>query len=255
MLRGMYTSVSAMISLQSRQAVINNNIANINTNGYKNEELLVKTFDDVMLVNHDNYKNGVGHRQELGEMSFGVEIDETYTDNFQGTIFETDNATDFAIIGEGYFRVVDENENEFFTRDGSFRVNNQGFLTTSTGELVTGTNLDTGEVEPINVGNERISLNQANELNVGNQNYKLNVYSFDDTQELEKVSNNLYNGENAFEFNESQIRQSHLEGSNVDYIEETTLMMQTLKEFEANQKVIQTIDQTLAKIANDIGRV
>ena len=255
MLRGMYTSVSAMISLQSRQAVINNNIANINTTGFKSEELLVKSFDDVMISNNDKYIDGKGNKHEVGNLSFGVKIDETYTDRIQGTIYETDNSTDFALVGEGFFRVIDENENEYFTRDGSFRVNNQGFLTTSTGELVTATNLETEEIEPILVGNERISLNQNNELTIGNERYKFNVYNFDNTQELEKVSNNLYNGEGAFESNDAVIKQNHLEGSNVDYIEETTLMMQTLKEFEANQKVIQTIDSTLAKIANDIGRI
>ncbi|MFI3210768.1 MAG: flagellar hook-basal body complex protein [Peptostreptococcaceae bacterium] len=255
MIRGMYTSASAMISLQSRQAVINNNMANINTTGYKSESLITKTFDEVLLSNHDDYKNGVGYRQDLGTLSFGIAIDETVTNNMQGTLYETGNSTDFGIIGDGYFRVVDADENEYFTRDGSFRVNEIGYLTTSTGELVTGTNLQNEEIGPIYVGNEQIVLNSSNELEVANQTYKLNVFSFNNVQELEKVSNNLYVGENSYEVFQSELRQNHLEGSNVDYIDQTTLMMQNLKEFEANQKVIQTMDSTLAKIASEIGRI
>ena len=64
MLRGMYTSVSAMINLQSSQTVISNNIANANTTGFKSETLISKTFDDVLIKNNDKYVNGKGTTQE-----------------------------------------------------------------------------------------------------------------------------------------------------------------------------------------------
>lgn len=255
MLRGMYTSVSSMINLQARQGVINNNIANINTTGYKSEELLSKTFKEYTIVNHDNYENGVGLRHEVGKLSFGVAIDDTVTAYEQGTLYQTDNNTDFAIVGDGFFRVIDENENEYFTRDGSFRVSDQGYLTTSMGYLVTGTNLETGEVEPIYVGNDKISFNKNNELSANEQTYKLNIYDFEDKQTLKKQSNNLYTGNEPTETLNSTVKQKYLEGSNVDFIGQTALMMETIKEFEANQKVIQTIDSTLQKIANEIGRI
>ncbi|MDC9403732.1 flagellar basal body protein, partial [Clostridioides difficile] len=70
MLRGLYTSVSSMLTLQSRQGIITNNLANINTTGYKQETLLGKSFDEVMLSNNDNYKNGKANKQILGNMSF-----------------------------------------------------------------------------------------------------------------------------------------------------------------------------------------
>ena len=63
MLRGMYTSISAMVNLQSSQTVITNNIANVNTTGFKEERLMSKTFDDVLISNNDRYSNGVGHYQ------------------------------------------------------------------------------------------------------------------------------------------------------------------------------------------------
>ncbi len=60
MLRGMYSSVSSMLNLQARQSVITNNLANINTNGYKEETLVSKSFDEVVLSNKDDYSNGIG---------------------------------------------------------------------------------------------------------------------------------------------------------------------------------------------------
>lgn len=255
MLRGLYTSVSSMITLESRQAVINNNIANINTTGYKDEKLITRTFDDVMLSNFENYEDGIAYRQDLGEMSFGTAIDHTKTNFNQGTHFQTDNNTDFALMGDGFFEVRDNNNNSYYTRDGSFVISNEGYLTTSQGHQVMGINPQTGQKEPIFVGNDRISINQANEITVNDRKYKLSIVKFEDNQKLKRASNNLYTGEGATQAQNIQARQGYLEGSNVDFITETVSLMETIKEFEANQKVMQTIDTTLGKIASEIGRI
>ena len=133
MLRGLYTSVSSMLTLQSRQSIITNNLANINTTGYKEETLVGKSFDEVMLSNNDNYKAGESNKQILGSMSFGVRTDDTYTDYSQGTNVSTDNNMDFAIEGNGFFEVEDEQNNKYYTRNGDFSVDAQGYLITSSG--------------------------------------------------------------------------------------------------------------------------
>ena len=66
MLRGMYSSISAMISLEANQKVITNNIANINTTGYKSETMMYKSFDELLLNNNEMYINGEGRTQVLG---------------------------------------------------------------------------------------------------------------------------------------------------------------------------------------------
>ena len=140
MLRGMYTSISAMVNLQSSQTVITNNIANVNTTGFKEERLMSKTFDDVLISNNDRYSNGVGHYQELGTLNFGVKIDEIKTNYNQGSLVETENQTDFAINGKGFFTVRDNEGNLFYTRDGAFKVNRDGYLVTSSGYSVLNSN-------------------------------------------------------------------------------------------------------------------
>lgn len=256
MLRSMYASVSSMITLQARQGIITNNLANINTTGYKSQTLVAKSFDDMLLHNKDSYKNGVSNVNELGSLNFGVRIDETATSYKQGTLIYTENNTDFAIVGNGFFQVTDEQNNTYYTRDGSFKVNPQGYLVTNSGQYVMGINSQTGNPERIYIGSDLISISPDNSIMINGENrYKFNIVDFENYDNLTKYGNNLYKGEGGFNSNNYSIKQKYLEGSNIDSINEMAMMMETVKEFEANQKVIQTIDSTLSQIANEIGRV
>lgn len=256
MLRGIYTSVSSMLTLQARQSIVTNNLANVNTTGFKEETLVGKSFEEVELYNKDKYINGKATLQNLGSMSFGVGIDDTVTSFKQGTLVSTDNNTDFALEGNGFFKVIDENNNTFYTRDGSFKINTQGYLVTNAGYYVAGINSATGNEEQIYVGNETLSFTSDNNIVINGVNsYKFKVVDFDNYDDLVKRGENLYSGEGSFDANEFNIKQGYLEGSNVDYINSTALLMETVKEFEANQKVIQTIDSMLSKIANEVGTV
>ena len=93
----------------------------------------------MLLHNKDNYKNGVSNVNELGALNFGVRIDDTATNYNQGTLISTENNTDFAIVGNGFFQVTDEQNNTYYTRDGSFKINPQGYLVTNSGHYVMGT--------------------------------------------------------------------------------------------------------------------
>nr|WP_317331058.1 flagellar hook-basal body complex protein [uncultured Romboutsia sp.] len=256
MLRSMYASVSSMITLQARQGIITNNLANINTTGYKSETLVAKSFDDMLLYNKDSYSEGVSKVNELGSLNFGVRIDDTVTSYKQGALVSTENNTDFAIVGSGFFQVTDEQNNTYYTRDGSFKVNAQGYLVTNSGHYVMGTNSQNGNLERIYVGSDLITITSDNSIAINGENmYKFNIVDFENYDNLTKYGNNLYTGDGGFNSNNYNIQQKYLEGSNIDYINEMALMMETVKEFEANQRVIQTIDSTLSQIANEIGSI
>lgn len=256
MLRSMYASVSSMLTLQARQSAITNNLANINTTGYKAQSVVAKSFDEMVLHNRDDYEDGISNEKKLGSLSFGVKIDETATDYNQGTLVSTDNNTDFAIVGKGFFQVSDDANNTYYTRDGSFKVNPQGYLVTNSGQYVMGTNSQTGATERIYVGQDLMTISPDNSIIINGENkYKFNVMDFDNYDNLTQYGNNLYKGNNAVPSNNYSIKQKCLEGSNVDSINEMAMMMQTVKEFEANQKVIQTIDSTLSQIASEVGKV
>ena len=212
MLRGMYTSISAMVNLQSSQTVITNNIANVNTTGFKEERLMSKTFDDVLISNNDRYSNGVGHYQELGTLNFGVKIDEIKT---------------------------------------NFKVNRDGYLVTSSGYSVLNSNN-----QPIYVGNSSVSVDTNNNVVLSSGAvHRFNIVDFQDYNSLNKVGSNLYTGEGATATNNYIVKNMQIEGSNVDIIQSTADLMSNLRAFEANQKVVQIMDSTLSKIANEIGTV
>lgn len=102
MIRSLYSSVSSMITLENQQTVISNNLANANTNGYKSDSLISKSFDEVYIANKES---GV-----LGTLSLGAEIDTVSKAFTQGDLKNTSKASDFAINGRGFFVVQRGNQ-------------------------------------------------------------------------------------------------------------------------------------------------
>ncbi|MGL4739315.1 MAG: flagellar hook-basal body complex protein [Sarcina sp.] len=251
MIRGLYTAVSGMISLEAKQSAVTNNMANINTNGYRTEEVNLKSFDEVMIQNKDN---NLGKKEKIGSLSLGVEIDGTSLREEQGVLKITDRTTDFAIDGEGYF-VVNRNGENFYTRDGKFRVTTSGYLVNSSGDSVIGKNIATGALEPIFVGNDDFIMNKNNEISVkGNLPvYEIATAKFD--EKLPKYGDNLYKGTNPSFESVVYVAQGNLEQSNVSIVNEMTNMISVMRAFETNQKIVQTMDDILGKAANEIGTV
>ncbi|MBU5307826.1 flagellar hook-basal body complex protein [Clostridioides mangenotii] len=256
MLRGLYTSVSSMITNEKRQAVITNNLANINTIGYKNEKLISKSFDEVSISNRDKFAGGKGHKQVIGNMSLGVAMDDVVVNYTQGVIKQTGNKMDVAISGKGFFKVSDKNGQQFYTRNGNFREDTMGNLITSDGYYVLGTNIQTGAVEPIQVNGGSFEVSRDNTISINNTpKYKFNIVDIEDYATLNKVGNNVYTGDGEVAALGFETVQNSVETSNVDMIAEVSDMMMYMREYEASQKIIQTIDSTLEKIANQIGAV
>lgn len=251
MIRGLYTAVSGMINLEARQNVVTNNLANINNNGYKANNLITTTFKDVMIQNEDN---GTGEKSHIGTLNLGSRIDETYTNYSQGNLKATNKENDFAIEGEGFFVVERGNEN-YYTRDGHFRVNTAGYLITTEGDRVLGVNNNTGNLEPIYVGNSSVKLDdQKNIITATGSTHKIAVATLS-RENLEKLSDNLYIGTNPDFNRQTSVRQGYLEQSNVNLINEMTDMISTMRAFESNQRIVKTMDETLGKAANDIGSI
>ena len=255
MIRSLYTAVSGLITQEAKQDVITNNLANINTTAYKSEDITIKKFKDVLIQNKDKVDGGRNVSQEIGTLSLGARIDETVLDFKQGILKNTGKTTDFAIEGKGFFVVQKGNEN-FYTRDGSFLIDLNGGLITSTGEKVMGKNLQTGAVEQIIVGNSKISTGEDNSILLdGTPKYKLQTADFQSYDKLKNVGNNLFIGNNPNLNARVGAKQGYLERSNVNVVKEMIDLMTTMRSFESNQKIVQTIDGTLGKAANEVGSV
>lgn len=263
MIRGIYTAVSGLISQEAKQDVISNNMANANTVGYKKDNLITKKFDDVLIQNYDKVVNGVNVRNVIGSLSMGTKIDETYVNFEQGVIDTTGKETDFALQGRGFFVIARDNginSQNYYTRDGHFHINSYGFLVNNSGDRVLGRNINTGELEPINVVRDgkaaTIKCDEGGNISLdGALSYEMYIADVEDYSLLKKIEDNLYSAENVVEAEGTKVKQLALEKSNIDIMAEMADMMMVMRSFESNQKVVQSLDETLEKAVNEVGRI
>lgn len=248
MVRGLYTAYTGMLNQQYRMDTITNNLANSATTGYKKEGATSQSFDELMITKLRDSSEGYWDRQ-IGPTTLGVKIGENYTDYTQGSLKTTDNTFDVALAGDGFFEISFKNkagvESLKYTRDGSFTLTKQGWLVTKDGDFVQGIDgniqLDThAEIQIDTIG--RIFEN-------GEVVDQIKVVDFEDYNYLRKYGENLYTPiEGATQKEaEASFRQGYLEQSNVNVISEMVELITIARAYEANQKFIQTADDTLSK--------
>lgn len=257
MVKGLYTAYTGMMNEQNRMDVITNNMANSATNGYKAEGATAQSFADVYAVKIKDASEYFVNKR-IGDMSMGAQIGETYTDYAQGSFKQTENTYDIALEGNGFFSISFTNKagqtSTKYTRDGSFTVNTQGYLVTKDGDFVLGN------------GNAPIRLNMNTPVTIdtigniyqeGNLVNRLAITDFVDYNYLEKYGENLYDMVQGgrTQASTARVRQGFIESSNVNIVSEMVNMIQITRAYETNQKVITTIDSTLDKAVNTVGKV
>ena len=225
--RGLYIAASGMLSEMQRQDLIANDLANASTPGYKADRTAQHSFAEMLL---ENRRTGA----PVGSLGTGVAISSQVTDMAPQAMRETGEPLDFAITGEGFFGVQTD-EGLRFTRNGRFMADGQGRLTDQLGNQIVGrdggpvTVAADGTVDPAQLGTFTV-------------------------QDARKAGEGLFTG-TAGGPAEGQVRAGALEGSGVDAARTMVDMIASLRAFEAGQRVITTIDSTLQKASNDVGRV
>ncbi len=190
----------------------------------------------------------------IGTMNAGVNFQKIVTDFTMGDMIETGGTFDLALNGPGFFKLIGEDGDTYYTRDGSFVVNEEGILTTLKGEAVQGMN------GPITINGNDVSIGTNGAVKVdGNVVGTIDIVDLENREFLRKIGDNLYQmAENAepqeIPF-EGEVLQGYLEGSNVNAIKEMVEMITLLREFETGQKAIRAQDEILEKASNEIGRV
>lgn len=257
MVRGLFTAYTGMNNEQRRLDVLSNNLANAATVGYKAEGATNQSFDNVLAIKiNDSSEMGVDRK--IGDLSLGVKVGEVYTDFSQGSLRETGNTFDLAIDGEGFFavNVVDKNGDSetMYTRDGSFKMTSEGFITDSEGNKLIGS----GGYVQVPTNASQISIDSAGAI-YANGEYvdTIQLVDFEDYDYLAKHGTNLYQAVEGAQTKDSTglIRQGYTEQSNVNSVSEMVKLITITRAYEANQKVLQAFDSTLQKSCNDIGRV
>ena len=246
MIRGWYIGASGMNAQQSRLDAISNNLANVDTTGFKKEIPVSKEFSELLLrrTKADGiYKTPFGSADAapiIGKIGLGVETNEFYTSFEQGSFKSTDTNTDFALGGKGFF-VVQTPDGERFTRNGDFLLGKEGILLTKEGYPVL------GESGPIK-DNALID--------------RFKIVRFDNERYLKKQGSSLWKTNNiagdyhiAEGSERPQVLQAYTETSNVNVVNEMVQMIEVNRAYEANQKSIETEDEMLGNLWNKTAAV
>lgn len=252
MIRGLYTAASGMIVEQQRQDVIANNVANVNTAGFKKDVATFKAFPEMLLnrLNDPEQPAPVPDRRPvIGRVGTGALLDEVITQHGTGPLKQTGTPFDLALNGEGYF-TIDTPQGERYTRNGSFSLNADNQLVTSEGYAVLGQN------GPITIIGENVQVAEDGTVRVDNANVDtLRIVTFADKKALTKLGDSLFTGGQAQPVLRPMVIQGYQELSNVNPITEMVNMITAMRSYEANQKAIQTHDQLLDKAVNEVGRL
>lgn len=261
MLRALYTAATGSQSQQFNIDVIANNVANVNTTGYKKaraefSDLLSQTFSAAGTVGDQGTVDPVGI-----QVGLGVQVTATQRIFLPGSIQQTGNPLDLAIQGEGFFQVQRDSGEIGYTRDGSLKRDANGTLVTSDGYPVQPNITIPSDATEILIGlNGTVSVRQAGSSTLS-QVGQLQLVRFSNPAGMESVGRNLYQETPASgspvqgtagqgDFGKTIVSQGFLEGSNVQVVEELINLISAQRAFEANSKVIQASDELL-KTANN----
>ncbi|KYC59736.1 hypothetical protein B4098_0110 [Heyndrickxia coagulans] len=240
-----------MKNFQTELDTIGNNIANVNTYGYKKGRV---TFKDAISQTLASATPGTSAQQ----VGLGSQIGSIDTVDTSGSPESTGRPLDFAITGDGYFRVQDGNDT-YYTRAGNFYFDDNRRLVNSEGFAVLGTN-----GQAITLGADVKSFSVATDGTISDQNGNtigtISIATFQNPAGLTKAGGNLYTtaNSNAGQVTVSQpgqngagtIKSGYLEMSNVDLSEELTNMIVAERGFQANTRIITTSDEILQELVN-----
>ncbi|OGR24085.1 MAG: flagellar basal-body rod protein FlgF [Desulfuromonadaceae bacterium GWB2_53_15] len=241
---GMYSALSGNIAAMKRLDIISNNLANVNTPGFKKDKM---GFESLLAgaVNPPAVPQGSTADPILQKENI-------FIDYAQGPVAQTGNVFDLSIDGDGFF-VVNTPEGQAYTRQGNFRMSADGTLVTVDGFPVMGQN------GAIRIQGSNVEIDAKGVVTVdGNPAGTLNIVDFPKPYNLSKTAGALFTPADPQvtpQAAKGELRQGYLEGSNVETISEMVQMIETSRYFEACSKVIKGFDDIAAKAASEIGRL
>ena len=264
MWRGLYTAASGMITETTRTAVIANNLANVNTTGYKLDRAIDREFAPMLIRRiNDTTRNKITDFKEfsldrrapvVGTLGLGSYTEEIATDHAQGALMTTGNPYDVAISGEGYF-MVETPEGVRYTRNGNFYRAANGNLVTSDGR-----NVLNAQGRPINIPATAtgVIVHQRGEIYAdGLLVDTLGFVQFADRRAVLKQGDSLYYTQEGVRPTPATgiIEQGVLERANANVISEMVELINNYRVYEADSRAVTTQDAMLDRSVNEVGRL
>lgn len=265
-MRALWTVGSGMKAMQFNVDTISNNLANVNTTAYKKERA---EFEDLLYVTIERAymmeEQGRPVNLQVGHGAVARSISRDFT---WGSLQQTENQLDFAIVGDGFFSIRYADGNIYYTRDGSFKLSvteDGNMLTTARGYPVLDEN---GEPVYFDYPLEQMVVSEQGEVSYRDEEgfiiptgQRIGVFKFNNPQGLESIGGNMYSENSASGYavfdeelgEPSIIRQGYLEASNVQVIEEMVKLIISQRAYELNSKAITSADEMMG-IANNLKR-
>ena len=253
MIKALFTLATGMKAQQTYLNNIANNLANINTVGFKRSQV---NFQDLLYSNDTKAGSQAGAGIEIPtglQIGAGVRLNSTSKIFTQGTAMTTNNPLDIAIMGDGFFQITKADGSNVFTRDGAFRLNGTGQIVTTDGLPMTPTITIPNDATNVTIGTDGTVNVQNPNGDISNLG-QLQLVKFVNPGGLESLGRNLYRETIAAgapttgipgEQGMGEIFQGFLEGSNVDTVTELVNMITAQRAFEVNSRGIRAADQML----------
>lgn len=261
MSQSLWVAKTGLEAQQNRLSVVSNNLANVNTTGYKRTRAM---FEDLL---YQNLRQAGGQSSEETELPTGLSLGTgvrtvaTQKLHTQGNFIQTNNKFDLAIQGKGFFQILKPNGDVGYTRNGSFNLNSAGQLVNSSGYSVVPDIIIPENALSVTIGTDGIvSVTQPGNpapAQVGT----IQIANFVNPAGLQPIGGNLYletgaSGApvvgNPDTNNLGSLIQGSVESSNVNVVEELVNMIETQRAYEMNSKAISTADQMLKYINNNL---
>ena len=258
MVRALWTSASGMEAQQMNLDVIANNLANVNTSGFKKSSI---QFQEMM---YDTEKMPGANSTDSSTTPSGVQVGygskpvATERNFTQGNLQQTGNTYDLAIQGNGFYKLTMPDGSNTYTRDGSFLVNADGQIVTNQGYILTGA----GQIDPkaINVAVASDGTISATVNGAAVKIAPITISNFPNPEGLNSLGNNLYqettasgtavDGQTPGTNGMGTLAQGYVETSNVQVVEEMVNMIQAQRAYEINSKAIQASDDMMGMVNN-----
>lgn len=266
MFQGFYNLASGMVYQNRNLNTISNNMVNVSTPGYKSDQMISTTFKDEML-----YRNGNRNKNNavpIGTVSRLRTISSTEVNYDQGAVEETGENLDFALTKPGFFTIQDEDGNLLYTRNGSFKVDGEGYLCLPSQGRVLGE-----DGNPIELTTDHITVDPSGNIyqapikGLGDDEDsadtddeptllgKVGVVDFADYTTLVKENNGTFTAGAEGAAVDGGLQWKALERSNMDPIKEMTTMMSSQRASQSAAQVLKMYDQLMSRVVNEIGKV
>jgi flagellar basal-body rod protein FlgG len=257
----LWAAKTGLDAQQTRMTVTSNNLANVNTNGYKKGRAV---FEDLLYQNVRQVGASTSQDTELPSglhVGTGVRVVATEKSYTQGNLTQTGGALDVAVNGRGFFQVLLPDGTTAYTRDGGFQVSAQGELVTSSGYVVQPSITIPDGAQSVTIGADGVVTVQLAGQSTPTQIGSMQLVDFINPAGLQPRGENLLvesassgpaqtgtPGLNGL----GLIVQGSLESSNVNVVEELVNMIETQRAYEMNSKAISTTDQMLEYVTNQL---